>query len=159
MKTIHRIQYFLFAIILLGMFASFAQNEYSSILLYDPFLFIGLLFFIEMFLYFKESGGNQSSVLYSFFECLALGLFFCGTFLFIMHWSGAVIPVVAGGLVILILYSGVGIKSLVNKAKNEKGMSLMMFCFALASCLAMIACAFTLKIGRASCRERVCYAV
>lgn len=145
MKTINKIQYFLFAIILLGMFASFAQNEYSSILLNYPYLFIGLLFIIEIFFSLKEFRENQSTAVYSFFERLGLGLFFCGTFFMAIHWVGAVLTIMTGGLILLILYFSFGIKTFFNNFRNKKRMSLTLFCLAFATCLAMIAYIFKLQ--------------
>lgn len=142
MKTINRFQYFLFALILLGMFASFAQNEYSSVLLSYPYLFIGLLFFVEMCFSINKSGVTKSSAFYSFVECLSLGLFFCGTFLFAVHWSGAVTLMLVGAFIILFLYSGLGIKALLDNFRTGNKMSLILFCLTFGTCLAMIAYTF-----------------
>ena len=144
MKTIHRTQYFLFAVILLGMFASFAQNEYSSILLSYPYLFIGILFFIEMYFSFIEFRKNQSSMSGSFLEPLALGIYFCGIYFMSTHWTGANLSILVGGLIILILYAGFAIKMLSKKSIEEKKRSIILFCLAFGSCLAVIAYTFKL---------------
>ena len=145
MKTIHRIYYLLFAIILLGMFASFAQNEYSSILLSYPYLFLGLLFFIETIFLFKKLREQKTTTLFLFLECLALGLMFCGTFLMTMHRLGATFFMVAGGLILLMLYTGFGIKTILKNFSQEKEMSLLVFTLALGTCLAILAYSFRLQ--------------
>ena len=145
MKLINRIQYFLFAIILIGMFASFAQNDYSSYLLNYPFLFIGILFLIEMVLTIREFSSKKSSTLFSFFEYLALTLFFCGSFFIIMHWIGADPIILSGVLILLILYSGYGIKALMKYFNKETGPFLILFSIALVTCLAIIALVFKLQ--------------
>src|SRR6185369_9853658 len=109
MKTINRIHYFLFATLLLGMFASFAQNDYSSILLSYPYLFIGLLFFIGLF-YLNNDSPEEVFPRFAYVESIALGLFFCGLFFMSMHWAIAVPVVVTGGLLLLASYLLFGIK-------------------------------------------------
>ena len=145
MKTISRIQYFLFAIILIGMFASFAQNDYSSYLLNYPFLFIGILFIIEMFMTTKEFSAKKPSTLFSFFEYFGLGLFFCGSFFMTIHWAGADPAILLGVLILLILYSGLGADILSKIFKKETGPFFILFALALFTCLAMIAIIFKVQ--------------
>lgn len=145
MKTISRIQYFLFAIILIGMFASFAQNDYSSYLLNYPFLFIGILFLIEMIIATKEFSLKNSSTFFSFFEYFALGLIFCGSFFLTIHWAGADPVLLFGALILLILYLGYGVKSLSKFFNKEIGPFFILFTIALLTCLAMIALIFKVQ--------------
>ncbi len=145
MKTINRIQYFLFAIILIGMFASFAQNEYSSMLLIYPYLFIGILFLIEIFLSVKEISENQPRAFFLFFERLGFGLFFCGIFFKSMHWFGANFVFIAGALIILVLYAGQGIKKLSLYTGERIKSNLIIFILAFITCLAILAYSFNLQ--------------
>lgn len=145
MKTISRIQYFLFAIILIGMFASFAQNDYSSYLLNYPYLLIGISFLIGMMLTIKEFSTNKTATYFLFFEYLALGLFFCGSFLLTMHWASADPFLLLGVLILLVLYLSYGIKILSKYFNKEQGPFLILFCISIFTCLAMIACIFKLQ--------------
>ncbi len=145
MKTISRIQYFLFAIILIGMFASFAQNDYSSYLLNFPYLLIGISFLIGMMLTIKGYSEKKSLTFFLFFEYLALGLFFCGSFFLTMHWASADPVLLIGVLILLVLYLGYGIKILSKYFNKEQGPFLILFCIAIFTCLAMIACIFKLQ--------------
>ena len=145
MKTIHRIYYFLFSVILLGMFASFAQNDYSSILLKYPYLLLACLFLIEMFYTTKMLREKNQAAVHSFFECLALGLLFSGVFFMSMHWAGATPLIVAGSVTIVILYSVFGTKALLTDFRNEKGMAFFIFCLTFSTILAIVAYALKLQ--------------
>jgi hypothetical protein len=55
MKVFNHIRYVLFAVMVLGAFASFAQFEYGVKIIYISELLIGILFLLESFLILRNT--------------------------------------------------------------------------------------------------------
>lgn len=93
----------------------------------------------------KEFNLKNSSTLFSFFEYFALGLFFCGSFFLTIHWAGADPALLLGVLILLILYSGLGVNALSKFFNKEIGPFFILFTISLLTCLAMIAFIFKVQ--------------
>jgi len=74
-----------------------------------------------------------------------LGLFFCGIFFMSIHWPVASTIYISGALIILILYSGLGIMKLSQYLKERKKSSIILISLAFITSLAILAYIFKLQ--------------
>src|SRR5687767_14908125 len=89
MKAVRTIRYILFALMVLGAFANFAQNDYGIQLLYNCHFWIALTFFFEAATAIrKEFHDNKLIALTRFFEHLFIGFVFLGFYLRLRHMAG-----------------------------------------------------------------------
>jgi len=134
MKTLNEIRYFLFATIVLGCFANFAQNEYGLSMLYYSSLFISFIFFIEAFVFYSRTRSeSKTKAIYLFAEHFLLGCIFLGTF---FKWEFILPPgpfLVFGSLLLILLYFIYAIRMLIKESKKGLLLSLVLFLFIIAT--------------------------
>lgn len=131
MKILNQIRYILFAIMILGCFASFAQNEYGLNMVYFCELFLGLIFLTEAFLYFRANyKTSKTKAVYLFSEHFLLGAILIGYFLFSkdIRMQGRLLSFFAS-FFLSIQYLIYAIRSLLKKTKKGALLSILVFLF------------------------------
>lgn len=112
-----RIRIIFFALIILGSFANFAQNDWGNTLIGWCEGFICLMFFIEGFVHLRKRikiGKNYQEG--SAYEHLLLGLFFLSFVFRIMWWPGGNLLVIISALFLIPFY----IIQMVSFYRNNK---------------------------------------
>ena len=149
MKTLNTIRYILFGFIVLGAFASFAQNDYGLDIIYVSEFFIGIIFLAEAILYFRnESKVNKKRSYYLFFEHFLLSLLF---FAFSASRNPSAFPritIMISLFGIFLLYLIYGVRMLIRESKKGKLVTILTFLFNLAALCALFG--FSFKISTAS---------
>ena len=131
MKQVINIRAVVFCLIILGLFASAAQNEYGAgkIIPWSNAL-IGFTFLIEFFMLFMLKGISGRERAGRMTECLGLFLFFFGIFARSMSWRGAGMEIILGGLITFLYYFADGIIFYVrNRRSGARAAFLTMFTF------------------------------
>jgi len=130
MKTFNQIRYVLFALMVLGCFANFAQNEYGLDIFYVSHLLIAIIFFIESFIYFRLNyRTSKTKAFYLFSEHFWLGCNFLGNFFRHMHWPGGGPLLIFGVGILVIQYFIYGIRTLIKEYKKGALLALIVFLF------------------------------
>lgn len=147
MKIFNQIRYVLFALMVLGSFASFAQNEYGINILYVSELLIGVSLLIESFIYLRNREKlGKAKRFYFFTESFALGILFMSYGFWIWGPSAlARLPALIGMLIVFLLYFGFAIRSIVKEPKNGKLQTLFVFLFVIIT--TFLVTALTWKIN------------
>ncbi len=128
MKTLSNIRYFLFAFMVLGLFANLAQNEYGLAIIYHSCFFVGITLLIDAFIAFrKEKKSSKAIAFYLFIENVLLALVFIALDLKSMAQPGAnAIIVLCGGSVLLIYFFS-AFRNFIKDYKSGKLLSFIMF--------------------------------
>jgi len=134
MKTLNQIRYFLFAVIVLGCFANFAQNEYGLHMLYYSMLFIAFIFFIEAFVFYSRTiAESKTKTIYLCVEHFLIGCIFLGQFFKWEHVLPPGIFLVFGSLLLVLLYFIYAIRMLIKESKKGLLLALVLFMFIIAT--------------------------
>jgi len=130
MKTIKTIRYILFALMVLGGFANFAQNNYGIQILYDCHLFVAFTFFIEACVVLKkEFREGKLKAITRFFEYLFIGLIFLGFYFKFRHVFGASPLILLGFIFLALQYLIFTLNRLFRDFRKGKLLALMVFLF------------------------------
>jgi hypothetical protein len=139
MKILKQLRYILFAVMVLGCFANFAQNEYGLNMVYYSELFLGFTFFIEAFIHLKINyKATRARAIYLFTEHFFLGCILTAYFLTskdIMLY-GRLLGFFAAVL-LLIQYLIYAIKSLFKKTEKGVLLRILVFLFIITILLAI----------------------
>jgi hypothetical protein len=147
MKTLNNIRNILFCGIVLGAFASFAQNEYGIYIMIISGILIGLIFFAEAIIScVKNWKSGVLRALYLLSENLCIGIIFM-CFFYINYSSSEssvnTLLIMLMALAILFLfiqYIAYAIRILIKDFRKAKILSIIIFFF-------FIACLFTIMSG------------
>jgi hypothetical protein len=105
MKFLSELRYILFAVILLGLFANMAQNEYGLDMIYGSEIIIGFIFWIESVYYYRTNKKtNKKLARFLSSEHFWLGMLFFGLSLRYMHFPGAGPSLISAGFFIGMMY-------------------------------------------------------
>jgi uncharacterized membrane protein len=151
MKALNNIRYILFGLMVVGAFASFAQNEYGLTIIFISDLLIGIIFIAESIIYFKANFGiNKTKAYYLFSEHFLLGLLFIGYHFEGIGWliQGRLLSIFCLFCLffIFLLYFIYAIRNLIQEAKKGAALSLMIFLFILISLISLVG--FTFQANR-----------
>ena len=141
MKVFNQLRYVIFALMLLGCFANFAQNEYGLQILHFSEFIIGLTFIIEGLLLFK---GNymisRTRAIYLISEHFWLGLLFIGYYLtFVGIFAFPRLIILISILFLSIQYLIFGIRKLIKESPKGKLQAVFLFLQSLFSILLITA--------------------
>ncbi len=130
----------------LGCFANFAQNEYGLDMLHGSELFIGLIFLVESFYYFKKNiSVSKTKAFYLFAEHFWLGIIFLGYFFKSMHWPGGGIALTLGPLFIFVIYFTYAIRVLIKEPKKGQLLAVLVFLFVITTICSVIGLNFKIQ--------------
>src|SRR6202008_3357834 len=143
MKALNTLRYILFAVMVLGSFANFAQNEYGFTMLSWAHFGIAAIFFIEaIYRLKKEFPEGKLRAFYLFLEHFLLGCIFLGYFFRFQHLPGAAPLCVFGSFLLFMVYLIYGIRLLIKESKYGKLLAFVVFLFLLAATLALVGLTF-----------------
>jgi len=147
MKVLKQIRYILFALMVLGCFANFAQNEYGRDLIVLCELLIGLTFLFEAVLVLNDK--NKISNIkraYLFFECIFLSTIFIAYYLFSQDakMPGRLLGFFAA-IFLSLQYLIYAIRTLAKKTKKSGFLAILVFLFIITAILGIVG--LTLKLN------------
>jgi hypothetical protein len=143
MKAISTLRYILFAVMVLGSFANFAQNQYGFMMLSMSHGLLSFLFFLEAFLLLKrEFARGKLRAFYLFSEQFLLGCIFMGFFLRFQHLQFAAPFALFGAFFLALLYLIFAIRVLLKETKHGALLSFIVFAFYIAAILVVLGLTF-----------------
>lgn len=146
MNTLSNIRYLLFAIVVLGAFSNFAQNEFGLTMMDCSHIFIAVIFFIEAIHNYKaKRDTSKSEALRDFSEHFWIGVLFLAFFFRAYHWKGTGILFISGTLALGTHYLLFSLKAL-SKENRVDGLlyAVKNHLFGVLTLLAVIALTFKL---------------
>jgi hypothetical protein len=134
MKIFSQIRYVLFALMIVGVFANLAQNEYGFELLFHCCFLTGITLLVESFIYLANKKKEKASrVFHLFTESFFLGFIFISFETKQMQW-GITAPLMFGSSVIItLLYIVAAFRILFSEFKFGKRAAIAMFLFILST--------------------------
>jgi hypothetical protein len=142
MKVFNQIRYVLFAVILLGLFANLAQNEYGLGIIYISEFLIGSLFIFEAF-QGKRNASNSGKArrFFDFSEHFLAGVLFIAFAGLPFSFTGGVTRTVIafrllllfGGPLLFLLYFVYGLRNLITEFRKGVALAVIVFFYTLAS--------------------------
>ncbi len=129
MRILTNLRYILFALSIIGLFANFAQNDYSWALILVSYGCVGLIFLIEAFYLSYQNRKDKKLAVTIFTEHFLLFLIGIGFLFKFFHWPGAGMAMVLGCTLLSLFYLFKGIKFLAAKYSTDKAAALLVLLF------------------------------